>query len=331
MKSGWSIVTAVVAAGFLLLGCDSSEPGASSGSDGSSSGQLHVVATVGMVADVVRNVGGDQVVVDQLMGSGVDPHLYKPTRDDVRRIMDADAVFYAGLLLEGRMTDTLLKVARSKPVFGVTELIEESFLLEPDGAEGHPDPHVWMDVNAWATTIDVVADALSEMRPESAEDFAKRADTYRAQLAALHEYGQQTISTIPESQRVLITSHDAFNYFGRAYDLEVMGVQGISTESEAGLRRINELVDLIVELKVAAVFIESSVSRKNIEALVDGAESRGHHVIIGGELFSDAMGADGAYEGTYLGMLDHNITLVTRRLGGEAPEKGHLGKLALTP
>jgi manganese/zinc/iron transport system substrate-binding protein len=303
----------------LSAGCAANDDAADSAVFGE---PLRVVATVGMVADVVRHVGGEDVVVDQIMGAGVDPHLYKPTRDDVQRIMHAEVVFYSGLLLEGRMTDTLQKVSRNKPVFGVTELIAESYLLELDGSGGHPDPHVWMDVDAWATTIDVVRDALAERRPDHSADFDRRASEYRSQLLALHDYGRSHIATIPEDRRVLITSHDAFNYFGRAYNLEVLGVQGVSTESEAGLRQINELVDLIVERKVSAVFIESSVSRKNIEALVDGARSRGHDVVIGGELFSDAMGAAGTYEGTYLGMLDHNITLVTRALGGSAPERG---------
>jgi manganese/zinc/iron transport system substrate-binding protein len=318
---------------LLAMGCSASESDTANGPNtsseaGSAGGvPLRVVATVGMVADVVRNVGGNDVIVDQLMGAGVDPHIYKPTRDDVQRILEADAVFYAGLLLEGRMTDTLLKVARSRPVFGVTELIEESYLLEPEDSAGHPDPHVWMDVAAWASTIDVVQTALSELLPERAADFQRRAAEFAGQLKVLDEYGRNTIATIPADRRVLITSHDAFNYFGRAYNLEVLGVQGVSTESEAGLRRINELVDLLVERRIPAVFIESSVPRKNIEALADGAAARGHQVVIGGELYSDAMGESGTYEGTYIGMLDHNITLVTRALGGSCPPGGMQGKL----
>jgi manganese/zinc/iron transport system substrate-binding protein len=280
-----------------------------------------------MVADIVRNVGGDHVAVSQIMGAGVDPHLYKVTRDDVQAIMTGDIVFYSGLMLEGKMIDTLVKVSRSKPVYAVTEMIEEQFLLEPADFAGHYDPHVWMDVSAWTKCVDVVANALCEFDPTHAADYRSNAESYRKQLLELHEYGRSAIATIPEKSRVLITSHDAFNYFGRAYGLEVQGVQGLSTESEAGLQRVNELVDLIVDKQVKAVFVESSVPRKNIEAIANGARSRGHEVAIGGELYSDAMGDEGTYEGTYLGMLDHNITLTTRALGGDAPAKGHFGKL----
>lgn len=288
---------------------------------------VQAVATVGMVADLVRHVGGDHVDVTQIMGAGVDPHLYKATRDDVATIMAADIVFYSGLMLEGKMSDTLVTIGRRKPVYAVTELIPQDSLLEPDDFSGHYDPHVWMDVAAWSRCVDAVAAALSEFDPEHAEEYASNAREYRERLQRLHEYGQTSLGSIPESSRVLITSHDAFNYFGRAYGLTVLGVQGLSTESEAGLQRINELVDLLVDRKIQAVFVESSVPRKNIEALVDGARSRGHDVRIGGELYSDAMGAPGTYEGTYEGMLDHNITVVTRSLGGDAPAGGLNGQL----
>lgn len=289
---------------------------------------IQASATVGMVADLVRNVGGEHVAVKQIMGAGVDPHLYKATRDDVQALLDADAVFYSGLMLEGKMTDALVKVSRGKPVVAVTELLDEASLLEPVDFNGHFDPHVWMDVAAWSRGVDAVATALANFDPPHAEQYVSNAKAYQAQLAALHEYGQQSIGSIPRDQRVLITSHDAFNYFGRAYDLDVQGVQGLSTESEAGLRRINELVDLIVNKNVKSVFVETSVPRRNIEALVEGVRSRGKEISIGGELFSDAMGREGEYEGTYIGMLDHNITLVTRALGGDAPEHGLSGKLS---
>lgn len=281
-----------------------------------------VVATVGMVADLARQVGGDRVQVTQIMGSGVDPHLYKATRDDVRAIMEGDVVFYSGLMLEGKMADTLIKVARNKPVIAVTERLDPSQLLEPEDFAGHDDPHVWMDVSAWMQCVTVVADTLSEFDPEHAETYRSNAADYQAQLQVLHQYAIDSLGSIPAERRVLVTSHDAFNYFGRAYGLEVLGIQGLSTESEAGLQRINQLVDLLVERKIRAVFVESSVPRKNIDSLVEGAQAKGHDVIVGGELFSDAMGPEGTYEGTYLGMLDHNITTVARGLGGDAPERG---------
>lgn len=317
---------------LCLAGCGPSQPSLSASSGGGADTfagpyPLRAVATVGMVADLVRNVGGERVAVTQIMGAGVDPHLYKATRDDVRTITEADIVFYSGLMLEGKMSDTLVKVARAKPVVSVTERLDEAMLLEPDDFAGHYDPHVWMDVSAWAQCADAVAQALGEFDPPHADEYRQRAAAYRKQLDTLHAYGLRALGSIPPESRVLVTSHDAFNYFGRAYGLEVQGVQGISTESEAGLQRINELVDLLVAKRVRAVFVESSVPRKNIEALLEGARARGHELTIGGELYSDAMGESGSYEGTYLGMLDHNITLVTRALGGEAPAAGCFGKL----
>jgi len=292
---------------------------------------IEAIATTGMVADIVRVVGGTHVAVTQLLGAGVDPHLYKATRDDVRTIMSGDIVFYSGLMLEGKMSDTLIKVARNKPVIAVTERIPESSLLEPADLAGHYDPHVWMDVSAWAECVDAVAKSLSDYDPEHGGDYAANASAYRNQLRGLHEYGLKSIASVPEGSRILVTSHDAFNYFGRAYGLDVQGVQGLSTESEAGLQRINELVDLLVEKRVPAVFVESSVPRKNIDALVEGARAKGHALSVGGELFSDAMGTEGTYEGTYIGMLDHNITLVARSLGGDAPARGMNGKLGGEP
>lgn len=315
---------------LLLAGCDSAGPGRDV--SGEPAGfrddyPIRAIATVGMVADVVRNVGGTHVEVNQIMGSGVDPHLYKTTRDDVRSIMGGDIIFYCGLMLEGKMSDTLIKIARRKPVIAVTERLDESKLLEPEDFQGHYDPHVWMDVSAWSACVAVVAESLAEYDPEHADDYRDNMKAYREKLDRLHRYGIESIGSIPPESRVLITSHDAFNYFGRAYGLEVQGVQGLSTESEAGLQRINRLVDLLVEQEIGAVFIESSVPRKNIDALIEGAASRNHDVRVGGELYSDAMGERGTYEGTYVGMLDHNITVVTRALGGTAPQRGLNGKL----
>lgn len=288
---------------------------------------IDVVATIGMVGDLVREVGGENVQVNQICGAGVDPHLHKPSRDDVRMILDADVVFYSGLMLEGKMGDTLVKVARSKPVYAVTEVIDESALLSPEEFEGHYDPHVWNDVSAWSKCLDAVERAMIEYDPDHADDYQKNAAAYRDKLAALHKYGQEAMATVPEQGRILVTSHDAFNYFGRAYGLTVHGVQGISTESEAGLHRINELVDLLVDQGVRALFVESSVSPKNIEALIEGARSRGHDVVKGGVLFSDAMGVEGTYEGTYIGMLDHNITVAAGALGGLVDPGGLNGSL----
>jgi manganese/zinc/iron transport system substrate-binding protein len=289
-----------------------------------------IVTTCGMVTDIVREVAGNKAKVVGLMGEGVDPHLYKPTRDDVAKILQADVLFYSGLMLEGRMTDTFLKVARKgTPVFAVTELLDEKFLLEPEEFAGHTDPHVWMDVAGWSAAVKVVARSLGEVDAVNAAYYQQNSERYLAELAKLDAYAKQTLATIPQEHRVLITAHDAFNYFGRAYGIEVRGIQGISTESEAGVADINKLVDFLVARKIPAIFVESSVSDKNIKALIEGCKSRGHAVRIGGQLFSDAMGKPGTYEGTYIGMIDHNVTTIARALGGQALERGLNGKLAV--
>ena len=326
IKTECSIFLTVLLA-LLSAGCQHQNAGPSSSPDSVHAEQTKVLATVGMVADLVHQIGGDHAHVKQLMGAGVDPHLYKATRDDMQQIMAVDIVFSSGLMLEGRLQDTLQKVGEKHPVYAITSRLPTDMLLSPDGGSGHPDPHVWMDVAAWSSCADVIVDALSEHDQMHVEEFKTNAASLRQQLQALHEYGLSSIASIPQSNRVLVTSHDAFSYFGRAYGLEVVGVQGLSTESEAGLLRINELVDLLVDRKVSAVFVESSVPRKNILALIDGAKSRGHNVKVGGELYSDAMGAEGTYEGTYVGMLDHNITTVTHALGGTVPDRGLNGKL----
>ncbi|MBI2192852.1 MAG: zinc ABC transporter substrate-binding protein [Planctomycetes bacterium] len=282
-----------------------------------------------MVTDIVRQVAGDKARVEGIIGQGVDPHLYKPTRNDVAALLRADVVFYSGLMLEGKMTDTLIKVARSgKPIYAVTELIDEKYLLEPREFQGHYDPHVWMDVQGWMKGVEAVAKALGEYDAPDAAVYEERAKAYVAELQNLDGYARKVIGGIPQKSRVLITAHDAFNYFGRAYDMEVLGIQGISTESEAGLKDLNRLVDLIVERDIQAVFVETSVAEKNVRALVEGARARGKSVVIGGMLYSDAMGAPGTYEGTYMGMMDHNVTTIALALGGQASPLGMQGRLA---
>lgn len=287
------------------------------------------LATTGMVGDAVKAVVGQTGKVEVLLGSGVDPHTYKPTRADIARLSSADIVFYNGLLLEGKMTDALVRVASSgRQVIAVTAGLDESYLLEPEGFEGQYDPHVWMDVSGWKKAVEVVRDHLVKFRPADAATFRANATAYLKELDRLDEYVREVLATVPKESRVLVTAHDAFNYFGRAYDFEVLGIQGISTESEAGLRRIQELVDLIVGRRITAVFVESTVSDRNVRALIEGARAKGHTVKIGGELFSDAMGEPGSYEGTYIGMIDHNATTIARALGGTTPPRGMQGRLA---
>jgi len=309
----------LLALSALTAGCRAEQP---------QSGKDRNVATVGMIADVVRQIAGDKTEVEGLIGEGVDPHLYKPTASDVKKIQAADIVFYNGLMLEGKMGDVLVRVASSgKPVHAVTEKILESRDYVISDEQDHHDPHVWMDVSGWMKASPVIGAALAALDQPNADFYQKNTETYLGELQKLDDYARKSIATIPDGQRVLVTAHDAFNYLGRAYNLEVRGIQGLSTESEAGLKDISELVDFLVERKIPAVFVESSVSQKNIKALIEGARSKGHEVKIGGELYSDAMGPTGSYEGTYIGMIDHNVTTITRALGGEAPEKGLNGKL----
>ncbi|MEM9825922.1 MAG: zinc ABC transporter substrate-binding protein, partial [Planctomycetota bacterium] len=302
-----------------IVGCQRQADGTSKPPAGDNP---RVVATVGMVADLVRQVGGDQIEVVSMCGSGVDPHSYQITRDDMQNLLQADAVFYSGLMLEGRMQKQLEQLANSKPVRAITDGLAKDDLLFNEPDKNLPDPHVWMDVSLWEKTLPVIVQTLSQLRPAAAETFQANATELQQKMRALDEYAKQTVASIPESRRLLVTSHDAFRYFGRAYGLEVQGVQGISTDSEAGLKRINELVDRLVDDQVPAVFVESSVSPKNMNALIEGAASRGLTVKRGGELFSDAMGRQGTYEGTYIGMIDHNTTLVARALGGDVPPGG---------
>ena len=293
-------------------------------------GPYTVITTTAMIADIVNNVAGDRAEVKSLMGAGVDPHLYRPTRSDIAAMLDADVVFYNGLNLEGKMSDAFVKVAGSgRPVYAITELLDDAYLLEPEDFQGHFDPHVWMDPNGWAKAAEVVIIKLAEFDSAYADRYRSNGEAYLKQLRELDQYARERLATIPQERRVLVTAHDAFNYFARAYNLEVRGIQGISTDSQIGVRQIEELAELLASRKIGAVFTETSVSDKNILALIDGAGRRGHQVALGKPLFSDAMGPLGTYEGTYIGMIDHNITSIVRALGGEAPERGLKGKLEL--
>ncbi|MEQ8316869.1 MAG: zinc ABC transporter substrate-binding protein [Phycisphaerales bacterium] len=322
--SGFVLVFVVIVLG-LFASCGREAPAPGTRAD---EGPFAIVATTGMIGDVVARVAGERGEVDVLMGAGIDPHLYQPTRDDMAALMAADVVFYNGLLLEGRMTDALVRAASAdRGVFAVTELIDPQYLVQPEDMEGKDDPHVWMDPTAWAKAVEVVRDRLIERDPDGESAYAGNAEALLEEIAQLDAYCQRVLQSVPEGQRVLVSAHDAFGYFGRRYGYEVLGIQGLSTESEAGVRDIERLVDLLVDRRIAAVFVESTVSERNVKALIAGAEARGHTVTIGGELFSDAMGPGGTYEGTYVGMIDHNATTIARALGGEAPEDGMQGKL----
>ncbi|WP_416916076.1 MAG: metal ABC transporter solute-binding protein, Zn/Mn family [Roseicyclus sp.] len=291
--------------------------------------RLNVIATTGMIADAARSVGGDLVSVTALMGPGVDPHSYRQTRSDIVATAQADLVLWNGLYLEAQLEEFLLELGETRPVVAVAEAIPDTQLIGSEEYEGRFDPHVWMNPNLWSRVVMATRDAMIETAPEQADVFTANAAAHLAELSELAVYSQSVLASIPADSRVLVTAHDAFNYFGAAYGFEVVGIQGISTESEAGLQRISELVDMLVARDIRAVFVESSVSDRNIRALIEGAAAQGHEVVIGGELYSDAMGAPGTYEGTYLGMIDHNVTTIARALGGQAPERGRIDELAM--
>ncbi len=290
--------------------------------------RIDVVATTGMIADAARQVGGDLVEVKALMGPGVDPHSYRQTRSDIVALTRADLVLWHGLYLEAQMEELLLKLAGRGKVVAVGEAVPRDRLIAHEDYDGKFDPHVWMVPDLWAHVVDAVQEALSAAAPAHTETFAANAATHLNEIERLGAYAETTLATVPEPARVLLTAHDAFGYFGRSYGYEVVGIQGISTESEAGLDRIKTLVDMLVSRDIGAVFVESSVSDRNMRALVEGAAARGHAVQIGGELFSDAMGEPGTYEGTYIGMIDHNITTIAAALGGDVPARGMDGKLS---
>lgn len=289
---------------------------------------LKLVATTGMIADAARQIGGDAVTVKALMGPGVDPHSYRQTRSDIVAMTRADLVLWHGLYLEAQMQEFFHDLERKRAVVAVAEGLPKDLLRGHDSYADKFDPHVWMTPALWKLVVVEIQQALTAARPDAAEVFAVNAAAHLAELDRLIAYGADVLAQVPAENRVLVTAHDAFGYFGRDYGFEVLGIQGISTQSEAGLNRIGLLVDLLVERGIEAVFVESSVSDRSIRALVEGAAAQGHKVAIGGELFSDAMGADATYEGTYLGMLDHNLTTISNALGAETSARGMDGKLS---
>ncbi|MEJ8755440.1 zinc ABC transporter substrate-binding protein [Pontibacter sp. H259] len=276
--------------------------------------KLYVVTTTGILADAVKNIVGEAATVEAIMGSGVDPHLYKATQGDLQKLTDADLIVYNGLHLEGKMGEVLQKLNRFKSVVAAAEqLPEERLLQSQDYADSH-DPHVWFDVSLWQLVVKHLATELQLKDPKNAELYATNAAAYLKELEGLHTYTRKAITSIPEQQRILITAHDAFGYFGKAYSIDVRGLQGISTVSEFGLQDVSGLVNFIADRKIKAVFVESSVSPKAIEAVVIGSRKKGHEVRIGGTLYSDALGEAGTPEGTYQGMVRYNVRQIVSAL-----------------
>lgn len=287
-----------------------------------------VVTTTAHLADLVRVITGRRYgvgfTVEALMGEGVDPHTFKLTQSDTAKLTRADLILVNGLHLEGKMDEVLEQLARAgRRVVRLGELLRPEQVFRPEGAGGEPDPHFWMDPTAWSTAALAVERELSTLDTDGSQDYRINAKDFMGELLELDRYAGEVLSSIEESRRILITSHDAFGYLGRRYGLRVLGVQGLSTDSEAGVRDIARLVETIVSARVPAVFVETSVSDKAVRALVEGARARGHTVEIGGALFSDALGTPGTWEGTYLGMMDHNLSTIARALGGTVPEGGY--------
>jgi manganese/zinc/iron transport system substrate-binding protein len=294
-----------------LVGCS---PAGTAGPPGNGS-KLRVAATISMVADLVRQIGGERIDVTGLMGPGVDPHLYKATASDVQTLQRADVIFYNGLMLEGKMDELFRNLSRTrKHIYAVTAKLSEERLLKPAEFAGHHDPHVWFDVELWSVCAEVVMEGLIAADPEGRGEYESRGAALRQRLAELHQWAKARAGELPEAKRILVTSHDAYNYFGRAYGFQVVGLQGISTVTEAGLADMAKLVDFIRAKEIKAVFVESSVPHQAIERISKDSGAR-----VGGELFSDAMGTPGQIEngydlGTYEGMIKHNLTTIVSGL-----------------
>ena len=310
----WNLLALLILTG--VTACSRSQAGTAAASGGDT--PLNVVTTTGMIADIAKNVGGDHVQVTSLMGPGIDPHLYKASAGDVNRLFEADIIFYNGLHLEASMGKVLERFNESgATTVAVAEAIDPEKLQAPPEFEGFYDPHVWFNVAFWMDAATAVQDALIAIDPAHADDYAANAQAYLAELSELDAYVAEQAARVPKEQRVLITAHDAFNYFGKAYGFEVRGLQGISTASEAGTADVQDLARFITERRIPAIFVESSVPPRTVEAVQAAVRAQGFDVQIGGELFSDAMGSPGTPEGTYDGMVRHNIDTIVGALLGE--------------
>ena len=307
---------ALLCSSYYFVSC------AQTGKSKTDSDRIQVVATTGMIGDAAKVIAGHKAFVNTLMGPGVDPHLYKATQGDVELLSNADLILYNGLHLEGKMTEALASMSMTISTVAVAYDIPHDQLRAPPEFKGQFDPHVWFDVKLWSQAVTRITQALVEADSASAGFFMARGQAYLDSLVKLDSWIKTRIKEIPEKDRVMITAHDAFGYFGLAYGMEVRGLQGISTVAEYGLNDITSLVDLLVERKIKAVFVESSVPRRSIEAVVEGCRARGHEIKIGGELFSDALGTAGTPEGTYIGMVLHNVNTIVNSLAvdeGENP------------
>jgi manganese/zinc/iron transport system substrate-binding protein len=277
-------------------------------------GKLHIVTTTSMITDLVRNIGGDSVNVQGLMGTGVDPHLYKASEGDVSKLSNADVVFYSGLHLEGKLVDVFEKMGRNTNTIALAEVLDKNTLIGSEYFASSFDPHIWFNIQYWKQLTIYLTSELSRLDPNNSTFFEKNKSVYLEQLDTLEEEILKTIATLPEEKRILVTAHDAFNYFGEAYGFEVVGLQGLSTATEAGVQDVQNLAKLIIDKKVQAIFVETSVPKRTIEALKQAVLSKGFEVEIGGTLYSDALGNKGTDEGTYLGMFRYNVNTIVEAL-----------------
>lgn len=279
-----------------------------------SNGKLNVVTSTTMITDLVKNIGGDYINVEGLMGSGVDPHLYKASEGDVTKLVNADVIFYNGLHLEGKLVEIFEKMDSDKETIALADEINKKQLIGSEYFASNYDPHVWFDINFFKQFVEKVTIVLSEKDPINAEKYRENEKRYLADLNKLDEDVQGVVDVLPKEKRILVTAHDAFNYFGKAYDFEVVGLQGLSTATEAGVQDVQKLAAFIIDKKIKAIFIESSVPKRTIEALQAAVKSKGHDVVIGGTLYSDALGNAGTAEGTYVGMYRYNIKTIVSAL-----------------
>lgn len=294
---------------LLLSGCNNAE-----NRNEKNNGKINIVTTIAQIGEPISVIGGDHVNVTSLMGPGVDPHLYNATQGDIATLNDADIIFYNGLNLEGNMNEIFKEIGKTKPTLGIAETVAENNLLEDPDKVGALDPHIWFDIDLWKGALNGAVALLIEHYPEIEDDLIANRDAYFAELDTLKKEAIEKLAEIPEEQRILVTAHDAFGYFGAAYDIEVIGLQGLSTDDEVGLSDIQSTIDIIVEHNVPAVFIETSINESSIQAVIEGAREAGVDVELGGELFSDAMGEAGTEEGTYLGMYRHNVETIYNAL-----------------
>jgi manganese/zinc/iron transport system substrate-binding protein len=290
----------------LILGCKNNTE---------TNGKPNVVTTTSMITDVVKNIGGDVINLQGLMGSGVDPHLYKASEGDVSKLANADLIFYNGLHLEGKLVEVFEKMgSQNIKTKAIAQVIDKSTLIGSDYFQSNYDPHIWFDVTYWKQAAKFITTELSLLIPEQNAFFNANLETYLAKLNALETELKAKIETLPQEKRVLVTAHDAFNYFGKAYGFKVVGLQGLSTATEAGVQDVQKLAAFIIEKQIKAVFVESSVPRRTIEALQAAVKSKGHDVVIGGTLYSDALGNAGTIEGTYIGMFKYNVNTIVNAL-----------------